>query len=493
VSTVTEMRHDPSADPEWVRGLTIDGRQEHGSGTLVAVRDPATEETIVEIASASVQQVDDAVRSASRAFSATDWATDGADRATALHQLADLIEARRDAFVHTIVREVGTPITLARTLQVGMAVSALRAYADLANRDRTEHLPVEQGALPNGGLVAYRPVGVVAALTAYNYPLYLAAQKVGAALAAGCTVVLAPSPQTPLSTLMLGALAQQVLPAGILNVIFGGPDIGEALTRHVLIDKISFTGSLQVGEKIIEQAAAGARAVVLELGGKSPNILLPGADIAALTPAVHARYLRNAGQGCASPTRILVERGRYEEFVDASRSFFSEVVVGDPFDEHTLVGPVISAAHRDRIAGHVSAALAHGAEVVAGGEPVKFDRGWWSPPTVIGGLDNSAPICQEELFGPVSVVLPYDDVDHAVGIANDTIYGLSANVYGPSQPECMEVAARIRAGYVTINGGGGVRADAPFGGMRASGIGRESGEWGVREYLEPQQIQWSLA
>jgi aldehyde dehydrogenase (NAD+)/betaine-aldehyde dehydrogenase len=493
VSTVTEPRHDPSADPQWIHELIIDGRQEHGLGPMVAVQDPATEQTIVEIASAAAQQVDDAVQSASRAFATTSWATDAAGRATALHQLADLIEARRDAFVHTIVREVGTPITLARTLQVGMAVDALRAYAELADRDRTEHLPIERGALPNGALVAYRPVGVVAALTAYNYPLYLAAQKVGAALAAGCTVVLAPSPQTPLSTLMLGALAQRVLPAGVLNVIFGGPDVGEALTRHALIDKISFTGSLRVGEKIIEQAAAGARAVVLELGGKSPNILLPETDIGAVTPAVHARYLRNAGQGCASPTRILVQRGRYEEFVDASRSFFSQVVVGDPFDEQTLVGPVISAAHRDRIAGHVTAALAQGGEVVAGGKPVTYERGWWSPPTVVGGLDNSAAICQEELFGPVSVVLPYDDVDHAVSIANDTIYGLSANVYGPSQPECLAVAERIRAGYVTINGGGGVRADAPFGGMRASGIGRESGEWGIREYLEPQQIQWSLA
>jgi aldehyde dehydrogenase (NAD+) len=493
VSTVAEARHDPSADPEWVHDLIIDGRQETGSGPMVAVADPATGQTVVEIASAAAWQVDDAVHSASRAFAATDWSTDGAARAAALHQLADLIEARHDAFVHTIVREVGTPITLARTLQVGMAVAALSGYADLADRDRTEALPIERGALPNGGLVAYRPVGVVAALTAYNYPLYLAAQKLGAALAAGCAVVLAPSPQTPLSTLMFGALAQQVLPAGVLNVIFGGPDIGEALTRHVLVDKISFTGSLRVGEKIIEQAAAGARAVVLELGGKSPNILLPGADIAAVTPAVHARYLRNAGQGCASPTRILVERGRYEEFVTASRSFFSQVVVGDPFDEQTLVGPVISATHRDRIADHVAAALAEGGEVLAGGKPVDYDRGWWSPPTVIGGLDNSAPICQEELFGPVSVVLAYDDVEHAVGIANDTIYGLSANVYGPSQPECLRVAARIRAGYVTINGGGGVRADAPFGGMRASGIGRESGEWGVREFLEPQQIQWSLA
>jgi aldehyde dehydrogenase (NAD+) len=492
VSTVAKTRHDPSADPDWVRDLIIDGRRERGLGPMVAVADPATEQTIVEVASASRWQVEDAVRSAGRAFTATDWSTDGAGRAAALHRLADLVGKRRDAFVHTIVREVGTPITLARTLQVDMAVAALRAYADLAARDRTEDLPVERGALPNAGVVAYRPVGVVAALTAYNYPLYLAAQKVGASLAAGCTVVLAPSPQTPLSTLMLGALAEQLLPAGVLNVIFGGPDIGEALTRHVLIDKISFTGSLRVGEKVIAQAATRARGVVLELGGKSPNILLPGTDIAAVTPAVHARYLRNAGQGCASPTRILVERGQYGEFVAASRSFFSQVVVGDPFDEHTLVGPVISAAHRDRIAGHVSAALAQGGEVLAGGEPVEYERGWWSPPTVIGGVDNSAPICQEELFGPVSVVLAYDDVEHAINIANDTIYGLSANVYGSSQPECLGVAARIRAGYVTINGGGGVRADAPFGGMRASGIGRESGEWGVREFLEPQQIQWSL-
>jgi aldehyde dehydrogenase (NAD+)/betaine-aldehyde dehydrogenase len=433
-----------------------------------------------------------AVTAAERAFQNEAWALGPERRAAALTALADRLDAAREEFAVAITYEVGTPISLARTLQVGMAVDALRAYAALATVDRTEQLPPIEGPAANGGLVAYRPVGVVAALTAYNYPLFLAAQKVGAALAAGCTVVLLPSPLAPLTTLMLGGIARDVLPPGVLNVLLGGPAVGEALTLDRRVRKISFTGSVPVGERIMRQAAGGVRGVVLELGGKSPNILLPGTDLAAVAPAVHARYLRNAGQGCASPTRILVERGRYDEFAELTRAYIETVPFGDPFEEETLVGPVISPAHAAQIADLVDAAVAGGAGVLAGGKPTDRARGWWYPPTVLGGVDNSAPICQEEIFGPVSVVLPYDDLDHAVEIANNTVFGLAASVYGPTRAECLQVAARLRAGMVTINGGGGMRTDAPFGGFGASGIGREIGEWGVREFLEPQQIQWSL-
>jgi aldehyde dehydrogenase (NAD+)/betaine-aldehyde dehydrogenase len=241
----------------------------------------------------------------------------------------------------------------------------------------------------------------------------------------------------------------------------------------------------------MRQAATHLSGVVLELGGKSPAILLPDADISAVAPGIHLRYCRNGGQACAAPTRILVPRSGWEEFLDVSRRTYAEVQVGDPLDPRTVVGPMITAQHRDRVEGYVAGALAQGATIAAGGGRPDLRRGWYTNPVLLVDVDNSWPVAQEEIFGPVAVATPYRDLDEAVGIANDSRYGLHAYLFGADTDRARSVASRLRAGSVSINGGGGFRPDAPMGGFGASGIGRELGKWGIHEYLEPQHVQWA--
>jgi aldehyde dehydrogenase (NAD+)/betaine-aldehyde dehydrogenase len=475
--------------PDFTRQHLIDGHLRTGDGAELSVEDPSTATELATLTQVGTGQVTAAVDAADRAFGP--WSERSAEsRARAMHALADALEAHREEFVATIVAEAGTPISLTRSLQVDTPLTHLRWYAENARRDWTQDLGVSNLEPRSAGVIAHRPVGVVAALTAYNYPLLLAVSKMGAALAAGCTVVLMPSPLAPLATLLIGRAALEAdLPPGVLNVLCGAQEQAAALTRAAGVAKISFTGSLGVGTAVMRQAAEGMKDVVLELGGKSPNILLPGVDLAAVTEAAHLRYLRNAGQGCASPTRLLVHRDQYEEFLERSRKVFATVPVGDPWDPETVVGPVITAAHRDRVEGVVDSALADGAEVLARGSRPD-GPGYWVAPALVGGLPPHAPIAQEEIFGPVGVVLPYDTVDDAVEIANGVKYGLAANVYADDVAAARALAGRLRAGLVTVNGGGGLRPDGVFGGFKASGIGREHGEWGIREFLEPQHVQW---
>jgi aldehyde dehydrogenase (NAD+) len=477
--------------PDFARRHLIGGQLRDGDGDELAVEDPSTATELATLTQASTAQVSAAVESADRAFGP--WSERSAEsRARALHAFADALEAHREEFVATIVAEAGTPISLARSLQVDTPLAHLRWYAEAARRDWTQDLGVSEAAPRSAGVIAHRPVGVVAALTAYNYPLLLAVSKMGAALAAGCTVVLMPSPLAPLATLLIGRAALEAdLPPGVLNVLCGGQEQAVALTLAPGVAKISFTGSLGVGTAVMRQAAEGMKDVILELGGKSPNLLLPGVDLAAITEAVHLRYLRNAGQGCASPTRLLVHRNQYDEFAERSRKVFEAVPVGDPWDPATVVGPVITAAHRARIDDVVSSALADGAELIARGARPD-GAGHWVAPALVGGMSPGAPIAQEEIFGPVGVVLPYDTVDEAVELANGVQYGLAANVYADDVDAARSLAGRLRAGLVTINGGGALRPDGVFGGFKASGIGREHGEWGIREFLEPQHVQWPV-
>jgi aldehyde dehydrogenase (NAD+)/betaine-aldehyde dehydrogenase len=376
---------------------------------------------------------------------------------------------------------------------VSLPLAVLRTYAELASQDRTEYLGLNFDGIPSDSLVAYQPVGVVAVITAYNYPLLLALRTVGGALAAGCTAVVAPSPKAPLTTLMLGRAAEEAgLPPGVLNVVVGGPDVGRLLSTHPGVDKVAFTGSRAVGQKIMEQAAATIKGITLELGGKSPSIVLPGFDATAIVRRLHTRYLLNAGQGCAAPARMLVHRDYYDEFAELSRGAFEKIRVGDPWDPKTIVGPLIRPDHRARVEGYVAEAVAQGATVIAGGGRPPVERGWYMNPVLLGGVDNRSRIAQEELFGPVGVVVTYDDLEDAIAKANDVIYGLAADVFTKDVATGIKVARRLRAGSVYINGGGAFRPDAPFGGFKASGIGREYGEWGVREFLQPQHVQWTL-
>ena len=347
--------------------------------------------------------------------------------------------------------------------------------------------------MPSSSLLVREPIGVVAAVTAYNYPLNLLAWKLGGALATGCTVVAMPAPQGALSTIAFFRILQEAdLPPGVVNLVAGGPAIGERLSRSPDIDLASFTGSVKVGGLIMAQAAPQITRTVLELGGKAPNILLPGADLSpqAILMAL-LRFTRNAGQGCGAFTRILVQRDEHDAFLEAAAPVLESLQVGDPWDPKTVVGPLISDQHRQRVEGYVERALSDGARVAAGGGRPDLERGWYVNPALIAGVANTQEICQEELFAPIAVVLPYDDVDDAVAIANGTRFGLNANVVGKTS-EAMAVARRLRAGTVTINGGGGLRPDAPWGGYGQSGVGRELGMEGVAEFLETKHIQWPL-
>jgi acyl-CoA reductase-like NAD-dependent aldehyde dehydrogenase len=481
-------------DQTWTEqlSLTIDGRLVEGQGARWEVFNPATEEVLAVVAGVSPGQLHDAVMSSQAAF-ATWSITTGAERRQYLHRLADAMEAATERLLTLLVNEVGSPSSWARSMQVEMAIEHLRWQADAAAVDRTQRLGVGSHPWPSESAVAFRPAGVVAAIAPYNSPLNLAVFKVGAALAAGCTAVLLPSPRTPLTTLLLGALALEAgLPPGVLNVVAGQADIGQQLTVHPAVDRVSFTGSDTVGAEVMRQASAGLKGVTLELGGKSPSIVLPDVDVQTVATDMHHRWSRNGGQGCAALARLLVHRDVYDAFIDASAVAFDEMRVGDPWDPETTVGPMIRPEHRRRVLGYIDSAIQEGGSIVHEGTRPLPDRGWFVNPVLIGGLSPRARAVQEEIFGPVAVVLPYADEDDAIRLANDTKYGLAANIWTGDVDRGRALAARIRAGTVWINGGGGMRPDAPVGGFGHSGIGREAGEWGIREYLEPQHVQWRL-
>jgi aldehyde dehydrogenase (NAD+)/betaine-aldehyde dehydrogenase len=474
--------------------LLIGGELTPGAGRPLDVENPATEQSLGAVPTADADQLDAAVEAARTAF--TGWSgLAGQRRRELLHNFADVFDKYAEAFTEAIIAEVGTPVSVAGPLQVSWLASHLRWYADQAAVDRTERLGTHGEPVPSDSEVAYRPIGVVAAVTAYNYPLTLAIHKLGAALAAGCTVVLMPSPRTPIATLLLArAVSESDLPAGVVNVVVGEADIARRLTEHRDVAKVSFTGSVEVGRQVMRQAADHLSGVVLELGGKSPAILLPDADLETWVPSLHLRYCRNGGQACAAPTRLLVHRSGWDRFLSLSRAVYDDQIpVGDPLDPATVVGPMIEARHRERVESYVADAISRGAVVAAGGGRPALSRGHYVNPALLVEVDNSWPIAQEEIFGPVAIAMPYDDVDEAIAIANASRYGLHAYLYTADVSAGRELAGRLRAGSVSINGGGGFRPDAPMGGFGISGVGRELGKWGIAEFLEPQHIQWPLS
>lgn len=469
--------------------LRIAGTFEAGRGESIPVYNPATGEQIAVVSSADHEQVRRAVTFARLSFDRGEMGN-AQERSDCLNRLADVMERRTDEILEKIVAEVGTPVSTARNLHIETPIRMLRWLAQATLTDRTEHLGLESGTPANEAMVLHRPVGVVAAIAAYNYPLMFAAMKVGSAFAAGCPTVLLSSPHSPLSILDFASWIDEAeWPAGAVSVLTGGVDVAQELIARPEVAKISFTGSVPAGTAVMKTAAEGLRGVVLELGGKSAAIVLPGVDPATVVNPIHSRYLRNAGQGCASTTRILIHKSQVDDFVAASKEFYANTVVGDPRDPATLVGPVISDTHRRRVQSFIDSALAAGGELIAEGTVPETGEGWWVKPTLIGGLPNDAEINREELFGPVATVQVYDDVDQAVAIANDSAFGLHAGVYGPHD-EAIALASRLDAGLVTINGGGPTRMDAPNGGWKESGIGRERGEAGIREFLEPVTVQW---
>lgn len=478
----------------------IDGSWVPGDGATFESVSPSTGQMMATWQGTSPAQAEAAVRAARRSFDAGPWqGMLPAGRADILRRLADLIDDHAEELAQLVVDEVGSPITLARSLQVGQPAINFRWAADAAERGPRggyeERLGVQDGPAASESVLIQEPVGVVAAITPYNYPINMISWKAAPALAAGCSVVLLPSPQGTLCTAAFMHLAERAgLPPGVLNLITGGADVGLALTSHPDVDLVSFTGSNQVGAAVMRQAAETNKKLILELGGKSAAILLPSADFDSAIGATILRFCRNAGQGCGATTRILVPAARMQEFMGKALDFIRDHVrVDDPHNPATDVGPLISAAHLARVKNYIRKSLDDGGRVLIGGDSRGTpDGGYYLNPTLIDGVSADAEIAQTELFAPVAVLLPYDTVDEAIEIANNSIYGLNALVWGDLQ-EAVEVGHRIRSGTVAINGGGGMRPDAPWSGAKQSGVGAEMGEAGFSEFFRVKHLQWSTA
>jgi aldehyde dehydrogenase (NAD+) len=463
-----------------------------GEGAPLTVQNPATEEFIASGRCATPAQVDAAAHHARAALTSGGW-RDGEVRRKTMLRLAELVEQNEEALTEALVCEIGTPVALCHSFHIPACVTMLRFFAEQAVLDRTRLLGRDPRPPASESMIRYEPTGVVAAIGAYNSPLWMLGAKAGAALSAGCSVVFMSSPQAPITPLLFAGLANEAgFPAGVFNVVLGGTETGIALTTHPQVDKITFTGSVTIGSQVMQQAARSIKGVVLELGGKSAGVVLPSADLAKVVPGLHARYLRNAGQACQAPTRLLIHEDQFDDFVELSRHAFASLKVGDPWDPATVIGPLISEAHRRRVEESVEGALRGGARIVlGGGRPADQERGWFMNATMVGDVANTADIAQHELFGPVSVALTYRSVDEAVEIANDSPLGLAGHIYGEVD-EAKLVAERLNAGTITINGGGALRVDGVMRGWKQSGVGSELGEEGIREFLEPKLIQWPV-
>jgi aldehyde dehydrogenase (NAD+) len=447
-----------------------------GAGTLDVV-DPTTETVFATIPDATPADVDLAVAAAREAFEPW-WHTEPAERAALLRRVAGAIEARGDELAEIEAHEIGMPKHLAARSQVRLGVRAFATAAEVLER-----FPFEDRS---SGVVVREPIGVVGAITPWNFPLNQIGSKVAYALAAGCTVVLKPSEVAPVSAFVLADILDEVgLPAGCFNLVTGlGVTVGEAIVGHPDVDMVSFTGSTQAGRRVAELAARTVKRVALELGGKSPYVILDDADLARAVPPGVSSAFSNCGQTCSALTRMLVPRPLLGTAEDIARSWAATFTVGDPFSEATRLGPLVSATQRDRVRSYIQKGIDEGARLVTGGPeaPEGLGRGYFVRPTIFSDVDPSMTIAREEIFGPVLSMIPYDTDEEAIRIANDTPFGLAAGVAG-SPDRAMHVARSIRAGQVRVNDG--FRPDdAPFGGYKQSGNGRELGVHGLEEFLE---------
>ena len=464
-----------------------------GRGRVFDNVNPATEETIGAVPDGDAADIEQAIGAARRAFDTTSWSRDTAFRRHCLTQLRDALRANAETLRTTLVAETGTPVALTGYVQLDAAIGYLDHYIDLLGSYEFEHELPEKKIM--GGrtrrVVRREAVGVVAAITPWNFPFYLAICKIGAVLAAGSTVVLKPAPDTPWHALALGELALRHtdLPPGVLNVVSTADNaVAEILATHPDVDAVTFTGSTATGRRIMAAAASTIKRVTLELGGKSAAVLLDDADLAATIPGLSFGVCTHAGQACAAITRLLVPRARLEEAVVIAKATMEAVPWGDPTDPSNFMGPLINARQRERVLEYYRIAHRDG-RVVLGGQPTdRFERGYYVEPTLITDVDPKSPVAQEEIFGPALVVLPYDDDDDAVRIADGTIYGLSSAVFSTDLERAMGVARRFRAGTVGVNGAQWFDPGSPFGGYKQSGLGREWGTEGLEDFLEVKTI-----
>ena len=452
---------------------------------MIDVEDPTTLERLATVPDSSEKEVDEAVTAARDAFES--WSrTPQAERVERLRRMGELMDERADALTKIIVADLGAPTMIASKVHVGLA---RRVLADIADR-----MSEPQEELRIGSSRVFRePYGVVGAITPWNYPLYQVMAKIAPALGAGCTVVLKPSEIAPLAAYELTAIAEWAgMPAGVLNLVSGtGPVVGAALAAHPGVDLVSFTGSVTAGRAVAAAAGAQGTRTTLELGGKSAAVVLPDADLPRAVKATLSDVMLNSGQTCRALTRLVVHEDQYDQAVDVLARETPKWTVGDPRDPATRLGPLVSAAQRDRVRGYIARALGDGARLIAGSaeSPETDLPGYFISPAVLGGVERDAEIAQEEVFGPVLVVLTYRDEDDAVAVANATQYGLSGAVWSGSEARAVAVARRLRTGQVDINGGR-FNPGAPFGGYRSSGYGRELGPLGIEEFQQVKSLQF---
>ncbi|MET9039388.1 aldehyde dehydrogenase family protein [Streptomyces mirabilis] len=473
-----------------MKRLLIDGRLVETEKTFPSLN-PATGEVLDQAPDATAADAEAAVAAARRAFDITSWATDTAQRLRCLRQLHQALTDHQEELRDLTIAEVGAPRMLTHGPQLDEPIKLVSYYTDLLEKyPLTEELgETEIRGQRHRRWVEKEAAGVVAAIIPYNYPNQLALAKLVPALAAGCTVVLKGAPDTPLTTLYLGELIAEHtdIPPGVVNVIVSsGVEAGEVLTKHPDVDMITFTGSTATGRRIMEAASATVKKVFLELGGKSAMIVLDDADFRAASMFAAFTICSHSGQGCALTSRLLVPREHHDEIVAMVAAGLERVSYGDPTDPKTFMGPLISERQRDKVDGMVQRAVAAGATLVTGGKRV--DPGFFYTPTLLSNVDPSSEIAQDEVFGPVLAVIPYDGEDEAVRIANDSIFGLSGAVHSADDQRAIAVARRIRTGTFSINGGNYFSQEVPFGGYKQSGVGRESGVAGLEEFLETKSF-----
>jgi aldehyde dehydrogenase (NAD+) len=455
---------------------------------------PATEEVLGTAADASVEDARRAITSARRAFDTTEWSRDHEFRVRCLRQLHQALNDNVEQLREILVQEVGAPVSSTSGPQLEGPIAIVDWYADLLDGyEFTEDLGEREAfGTQNHRWIEKEAAGVVGAIAAYNYPVQLALAKLAPALAAGCTVVLKGAPDTPWATLALGRLIADAtdIPPGVVNVLTSSDNaVGAELTTHPDVDVVSFTGSTPVGRQIMAAASDTVKRVFLELGGKSAFVLLDDGDPALAAMVCAFAATSHSGQGCAITSRLVVPRTQFDDIVDVASTMLSGVPYGDPTDPANMMGPLISKRQREKVAGYVDRSVAEGAKAVIGGRiPEHLPRGFFYEPTLLVGVDENSAVAQDELFGPVLVMLPHDGDDDAVRVANNSIFGLSGSVLSADRERALGVARRIRAGTISVNGGVYYGPDSPFGGYKQSGIGREMGAAGLDEFLERKTL-----
>ncbi|GAB2948390.1 aldehyde dehydrogenase family protein [Streptomyces pseudoechinosporeus] len=458
-------------------GMYIGGEWRDGAGTDtgIAVVNPADEQLIATVPAGTAEDIDTAVRAARAALPG--WAaTEPAERGARLAALRDVLVARKDEIAETVTVELGSPLPFSQKVQVGLPILVTGSYAELAATYAFEEKV-------GNSTVYLEPVGVVGAITPWNYPLHQIVNKVAPALAAGCTIVLKPAEDTPLTAqLFAEAVHEAGVPAGVFNLVTGlGPVAGQALAEHPGVDLVSFTGSTAVGRQIGATAGAAVKRVALELGGKSANVILPSADLAKAVNVGVANVMSNSGQTCSAWTRMLVHASRYDEAVELAADAAAKY--GD------RIGPLVNAGQRQRVRGYIEKGVAEGARLVAGGPESPREQGYFVSPTVFADVTPEMTIAQEEIFGPVLSILRYENEADALRIANGTVYGLAGAVWAGDESEAVAFARQLDTGQVDINGGR-FNHLAPFGGYKQSGVGRELGSHGLAEYLQTKSLQF---